>query len=87
MPGVVVGELDDHQPLVFGQRGGNLLDQLLLPLDIHRREQLVLVNRLQQFLVLVLALLFGVGERGHVPQLSVELELLGAAIGQFEQFL
>ena len=46
--GVVVGQLDDEHPLVLWQRRGDVLDQLLLPLDIHRREQLVLVNRLQQ---------------------------------------
>ena len=86
MSGVVVGQLDDQEALVFRKRGRNLLDELLLPLNVHRREELVLVNGLEQRFVFVLALLFGVGERRHVPQLAVELELRGALIGEFEKF-
>ena len=33
---VVVGKLHDEHPFVFRQRGGDLLDQLLLPLNVHR---------------------------------------------------
>ena len=48
--------------LVFRQCGRQLFDELLLPLDVHRREQFVLVECLQQFFVLVLALLLGIGK-------------------------
>jgi hypothetical protein len=85
--GVVIGELDDHHPFVFGQRGGNLLDELFLPLDVDGGKELVLVNRLQEFLVLVLALFLGIGERRHEADFSVEFELRGAAIGQLEQLV
>src|SRR5690349_4003301 len=71
MTRVVVGELDDQRALVFRQGGGDLLDQLLLPLNIDRREQLVLVDDLQQLLVFVLALLFGIREGGHVADLAL----------------
>ena len=71
----------------LGQRRGNLLDQLLLPLQIDGREELVLVNRLEQRLVLGLALLLGVGERGDRPLAAVEIELGGAALRQIEQLL
>jgi hypothetical protein len=48
---VVVGQLHDEHARLLGQRRGDLLHQLLLPLHVHRREQLVLVNRLEQRLV------------------------------------
>ena len=83
---MVVGQLDDQHARVLRQRRGDLLDQLLLPLNIHRGKQLVLVDRLQQLLVLVLALVLGVGERRHVAQLAIEFELLSAAVGKLEQF-
>jgi hypothetical protein len=44
------------------------------------------VNGLEQRFVLVLALLFGVRERWHVPQLAFEIDLLRAAIGELEEF-
>src|SRR4051812_38972925 len=87
MARVVVGELDDQNPLVFGQRRRDLFDQLLLPLDVDRRKQLVVVNRLQQRLVLVLALLFGIREGWDMAQLAIELQLRGAALGELQQFL
>ena len=87
VPRVVVGQLDDQHALVFGQRRRNLLDQLLLALDVDRREQLVLVDRLEQLLVFVLALIFGVGKRRHVAERAIELQLRGAAIGQLDEFV
>ena len=83
---VIVGELDDHRPLVFGKRRGNLLDERLLQLDIDRREHLVFVNRLEQLLVLVFALLFRVGERRDVPLLVVNVDLLRALLRELEEF-
>ena len=71
---VIVRELHDQHPFVLRQRRGNLLDQLLLPLNIHRRKQFVLVNGLQQLLVFVFALLFGVRKRRHVPQFPIQVE-------------
>src|SRR6266511_4491822 len=65
VPRVVVGELDDQGPQVFGERCRNLLDELLLAGYVDGRKELVFMQRQQQLLVLVLALLFRVGERGH----------------------
>ena len=62
-------------------------DELLLALDVDRREQLVLMNRLQQVFVLLLTLFLGVGKGRHVAQFSVQLQLRRAAFGQFEQLL
>lgn len=86
MTGVVIGELDDHHALGFRKGGRNLLDELLLPLNIHRRKELVLVDRLQQVLIFGFALILGIGERGHVTKLAVKFQLRGAAFGEFEQF-
>lgn len=58
--GVVVGELHDQRACSFGKPGRDLFHELLLPLDIDRREELVFMNRLQQFLVLGLTLILGV---------------------------
>ena len=57
---MVVGKLDDQRAFVFRQLGGNLLNERFLQLDINRRKQFVLVNRLEQLLVFVLALFFRV---------------------------
>src|SRR5688572_30375540 len=84
---MVVRELHDQRAQVLGQRGGNLLHELLLALDVDGSEELVLVYGLQQRLVFVLALLLRVGERRHVTQLAIELELRGAAVGEVEEFL
>src|SRR5688572_26431908 len=84
---MVVRELHDQRAQVLGQRGGNLLHELLLALDVDGSEELVLVYRLQERLVFVLALLLGVGEGRHVTQLAIELELRGAAVGEFKEFL
>jgi hypothetical protein len=65
----------------------DLLDQLLLAEDVDRREQLVLVDRLQQLLVLVFTLILGVGERGNGPERTVEVELRRALLRQLEQFV
>jgi hypothetical protein len=86
MPRVVVGELDDHRALVFGQRRRNLLDEGLLELNIHRRKHFVFVNRLEQLLVLVLALFFRVRERRDVPLFVVDLDLLRALFRELEEF-
>ena len=45
------------------------------------------VNRLEQRLVFLLALLFGVGERGDRPLPAVEIELGGATLRQVEEFV
>ena len=82
---VIVGELDYEPPLVFRQRCRDQLDELLLPPDINGGEQLILVNRLEQHLVLVLALLFGVGKRRDAPAIPVEPELFRAAVGELQQ--
>lgn len=87
VPCVIVGQFHDEHPGVFGQRGRNLLDQLLLTLNIDRREEFILVNRTEQFLVLDLALLLRIGERRHMPEISLLLELHGAAGREFQKFL
>ena len=87
VPRVIVGELHDQRPCVLGQLGRDLLDELLLPLNVDGREQFVFVDRLQQLLVLLFALIFSVGERGNVAQLAIELQLVGAAFGEFQQLL
>ena len=84
---VVIGELDDECPLVFRERRGDLLDQLLLSLNVHRRKQLVFVNRLEQLLVLVLALFLRVGKRWQMAPLPFELQLRRTAVRKLEQFL
>ena len=86
MTRVVVGKLDDHGALVLGKRRGNLFDQPLLTFDVNGRKQLVLVDRLQQLFVFVLALFFHVGKRRDVPLLVVEIELLRALLGELEEF-
>ena len=86
MPRMVVGKLDDQHALVFRKRRRNLLDERFLQLKINRREHLVLVNRLEQLLVLVLALFFRVGERGDVPLFVVDLDLLRALFRELEEF-
>ena len=87
VPRVIVGELHDQRPCMFGERGGNLLDELLLPLNVDGCKQLVFMNRLQQFLVFLFALVFSVGERRNVSQLAIELQLVGAALGERQQLL
>ena len=82
--GVIVGELDDQHPFVFRKRGRDLLDELLLPLDVHGREELVLVDGLQQLFVLLFALVLGIGERRYVAQLAVEIEFRAAG-GKFDE--
>ena len=84
---VVVGQLDDQRPLVLGQRRGNLLDQLLLPLDVDRRKQFVLVNGLEQLLVFVLARVLRVGERRDVAKSAVQVQLRGALVRKLEQLV
>jgi hypothetical protein len=59
---------------------------LFLSLNVDGRKQLVLVNRLQQLLVFGLALVFGIGERGHVTELAIEFQLRCATFGKLEQF-
>ena len=44
---VIVGEFHNQHALVLGERRRNLFDELFLTLNVDRREQLVLVNRLQ----------------------------------------
>src|ERR1051325_3452905 len=83
--GVIIGELDVQQALVCGQRGSDLFDECFLSLNIDGGEQLVLVNRLQQLLVLVLALLFGVRERWNMTELRIELEFGSAAVSELEE--
>ena len=87
VPRVIVGELHDQRSCVFGQLRGNLLDELLLALNVDGREQLVLVDRLQQRLVFLLALVFSVGKRRNVSHLAIELQLVGAAFGELQQLL
>ena len=87
MTGVVVGQLDDQHAFGFGKRRRDLLDELLLPLNVHRGKQFVLMDRLKQVFILGFALILGIGERGHVTQLAVDFQLRGAAFGKFEQFL
>ena len=84
---VIVGEFDNEHALVFGQRRRNLLDELLLALNVDRREQLVLVNRLKEILVLRFALFFCVGKRRYVPKIAFRFEFRRALIRQFEQFV
>jgi hypothetical protein len=62
---------------------------LILPPSpvVTRREQLVLVDRLQQLLVLILALLFRVGERRDVAKRAVQFQLRGALIREFDEFV
>ena len=57
---VVVSQFHDQHALVFGQRRCDLLNEVLLSLDINRREELILVDGLQKVLVFGLALLFGI---------------------------
>jgi hypothetical protein len=59
---VVVRQFHDERAGVLGQLLGDLLDKLLLTLDVNGREELVFVNRLQEILVLLLALIFSIGE-------------------------
>ena len=84
VPRVIVGELHDQRALVLGQQRGDLLHELLLALDIDRREELVFVNRLQQLLVLVLALIFNVRKGGNEPALAIKVELGCALTREFE---
>ena len=83
---MVVGQFDDQGAFVFGEGGGNLLDELLLPLNINRREQLILVNGLEQVFVLRLTLLLGIRERRYVPKVAFFLESFCAPSGQFKEF-
>ena len=82
---VVVGKLHDEHAFAFRQRRGNLLDELLLSLDIHGGKQFVLVDRLKQLFVFVLALVFRVGKRRQVAAFAIEAQLGGAAVGKLEQ--
>jgi len=84
---VVIGELDNQRALLLGQRRRNLFNQLLLPLDVHRREELVLVDGLQQLFILVSELILGVGKRRHVAECAVQLQLRRALIGQLDEFV
>src|SRR5262245_8016664 len=84
---VIVGELDDQRARVLGKLRRNLFDELLLTLNVDRSEQLVFVDRLQQLLVFLLALVFSIGKRRDVPQLAIELQLLGTAFGELQQLL
>jgi hypothetical protein len=83
---VVVGQFDDHHARGLGEGGSNLLDELFLALNIHWRKKFVLVDRLQQRLVLRLALIFSIRERRHVAQLPVQFQFGGALFRKFEQF-
>src|SRR5690349_15845723 len=87
VPRVIVGELHDQRARVLRKLLRNLLHQLLLALDINRREELVLMNRLQQRFVRLFALVFRIGERRNRSQLPIERQLVGAAFGEFEQLL
>lgn len=84
---MVIGELYDQHALVLGQGGRDLLDELLLPLNVYGRKQLVLVDRLEQLFVFLFALILGVGKRRDVPQLSIELELGRALVRQLQEFV
>lgn len=84
---MVVGELDDHHPLVLGQGRGNQFHELLLTLDIDGRKELVLVNRLQQLFVFVLALPLGIREGWRAPERTLQLQLRGALIRQLDEFV
>jgi len=87
VPRMVVGQLDDERARRLRQRRGDPFDELLLAGDVDRSKQLVLMNRLQQFFVLVFALLLGIREGWDVPSLAFEFELRGATIRQFEQLI
>lgn len=84
---VVVGKLDYQLAPILRQSRGDLFNELLLTLEVDGREQLVLVNSLEQLLVFVLALLFGIGERRYVTQLPIEVQLVRAARGEFQEFI
>lgn len=86
MTRVVVGEFDDQAALVFGQRGCDLLHQLLLSVNVDGCEQFILVNGLKQVFVSALALFFGIGKGGDVPKVAFLLQLLRTAGGKFEEF-
>jgi hypothetical protein len=47
VPCVVVNQFDNERTLALWQSAGNLLHQLLLPLDVNGREQFVYVDSLQ----------------------------------------
>ena len=87
MARVIVGELHDQGALIFRERRGDLLDQLLLPLDVDRREELVFVDCLEQVLVLRLSLFLRVGKRRNVSQVAFLLQLGRAQICQFKEFV
>ena len=86
VPGMIVGKLDDHHPLVLGQGRRNQFHELLLTLDIDWRKELVFVDRLQQLFVFVLALVLGIREGRRVPEPAPQLQLRGALIRQLDEF-
>lgn len=86
VPGVVISQLNDEHPSLLGQCRGDLFHQLFLALDIHRREQFVIVNGLKEFLVLLLTLILGVREGRHVAR-AFQFQSCRTTLGDSQQFL